>query len=230
MKKAAPSAPAASAAAAAAPAEAAPAVAAAKKAAPAQEGGEEGRAKKGAPAAVKPGDPADPAAAPARSRSSRRSTTPRSPRRSRTSSSTSRSRWPRPSRPMRRPPRPTTTSRGTTTRRRGGHRLYFAVRRARCRPSRSCVAALLVLAGIALGREAMSFRLVASARSSCCCSGPRRSAGPSFQLSFAAVIAIIACTTHGRARAGSRGATKACRPDARARGAGRDRPRGRESR
>ena len=42
---------------------------------------------------------------------------------------------------------------------------------------RSCVAALLVLAGIALGREAISLRLVASARSSCCSSAPRRLPG-----------------------------------------------------
>jgi competence protein ComEC len=57
---------------------------------------------------------------------------------------------------------------------------------------RSCVVALLVLAGIALGREALSMRLLAVAALAILLVKPESLAGASFQLSFAAVTAIIA--------------------------------------
>ncbi|MFL6734666.1 MAG: ComEC/Rec2 family competence protein [Sphingomicrobium sp.] len=57
---------------------------------------------------------------------------------------------------------------------------------------RSCVTALLVLAGIALGRDAISIRLVAVAALLVLLFRPEAIAGASFQLSFAAVTAIIA--------------------------------------
>ena len=56
---------------------------------------------------------------------------------------------------------------------------------------RSCIAALLVLAGIALGRDAMSLRLVAVGALAVLLIKPESLAGASFQLSFAAVTAII---------------------------------------
>lgn len=57
---------------------------------------------------------------------------------------------------------------------------------------RSCIAALLVLGGIALGRDALSLRLVAVGALVVMLLWPESVAGPSFQLSFAAVTAIIA--------------------------------------
>lgn len=56
---------------------------------------------------------------------------------------------------------------------------------------RSCIAALLVLAGIALGRDALSLRLVAVGALLVLLVKPEALAGASFQLSFAAVTAII---------------------------------------
>ena len=56
---------------------------------------------------------------------------------------------------------------------------------------RSCIAALLVLAGIALGRDALSLRLVAVGALLVLLVKPESLAGASFQLSFAAVTAII---------------------------------------
>ena len=56
---------------------------------------------------------------------------------------------------------------------------------------RSCVAALLVLGGIALGREALSMRLVAVGALIVLVLWPESVAGASFQLSFAAVTAIV---------------------------------------
>jgi competence protein ComEC len=56
---------------------------------------------------------------------------------------------------------------------------------------RSCIAALLVLAGIALGRDAISLRLIAVAAIVILLFRPESLAGPSFQLSFAAVTAIV---------------------------------------
>ncbi|NUT01166.1 MAG: ComEC/Rec2 family competence protein [Sphingomonas sp.] len=57
---------------------------------------------------------------------------------------------------------------------------------------RSCIAAILVLGGLALGREALSLRLVAVGAIVVLLFRPETLAGPSFQLSFAAVTAIIA--------------------------------------
>jgi len=65
---------------------------------------------------------------------------------------------------------------------------------------RSCIAALLVLAGIALGREAMTLRLVAAGALVVLLFRPEALAGPSFQLSFAAVTAIVALHAHPLAR------------------------------
>ena len=57
---------------------------------------------------------------------------------------------------------------------------------------RSCVAAVLILLGIALGRDAMSMRLVAVGALVVLVFRPEALAGPSFQMSFAAVTAIVA--------------------------------------
>ncbi|MBU7579591.1 MAG: ComEC/Rec2 family competence protein [Porphyrobacter sp.] len=57
---------------------------------------------------------------------------------------------------------------------------------------RSCVAALLVLGALALGREALSLRMVAVAAGFVLLLWPESAIGPSFQMSFAAVLAIIA--------------------------------------
>ena len=57
---------------------------------------------------------------------------------------------------------------------------------------RSCIVALLVLAGIALGRDALSMRLLSVAALVILLVKPESLAGASFQLSFAAVSAIIA--------------------------------------
>src|SRR3546814_3727360 len=63
---------------------------------------------------------------------------------------------------------------------------------------RSCVAALLVLGGLALGREAITLRLIASGAIFVMLFWPEAVAGPSFQLSFAAVTAIVALHEHRR--------------------------------
>lgn len=63
---------------------------------------------------------------------------------------------------------------------------------------RSCVAALLVLAGVLLGREAMSIRLLATGALLVLLIRPEAIAGASFQLSFAAVLTLI--TLYGSAR------------------------------
>jgi competence protein ComEC len=57
---------------------------------------------------------------------------------------------------------------------------------------RSCVAALLILAGIALGRDALSMRLVAVGALIVLLLRPESAAGASFQMSFAAATAIVA--------------------------------------
>ena len=57
---------------------------------------------------------------------------------------------------------------------------------------RSCVAAVLVLLGIALGRDAISIRLVAVGALVVLLFKPEAVAGASFQMSFAAVTAIVA--------------------------------------
>ncbi|GAA0728809.1 ComEC/Rec2 family competence protein [Sphingomonas japonica] len=65
---------------------------------------------------------------------------------------------------------------------------------------RSCIAALLVLAALALGREAITLRLVAAGATIVLLLWPESIAGPSFQLSFAAVTAIIALQEYPRVR------------------------------
>jgi competence protein ComEC len=66
---------------------------------------------------------------------------------------------------------------------------------------RSCVAALLVLIAMAMGREAITLRLVAAGALIVLLLFPEALAGPSFQLSFAAVAAIVALHEHPRVKA-----------------------------
>ncbi len=66
---------------------------------------------------------------------------------------------------------------------------------------RSCVAALCVLLALALGREALTLRLVAAGALVVLVLYPESLAGPSFQLSFAAVVSIIAWNDHPGIRA-----------------------------
>ncbi len=66
---------------------------------------------------------------------------------------------------------------------------------------RSCVAAMLVLAALALGREALTLRLVASGALVVLALWPEALMGPSFQLSFAAVATIVALSEAGPLRA-----------------------------
>jgi competence protein ComEC len=66
---------------------------------------------------------------------------------------------------------------------------------------RACVAAMLVLGGLALGREALTLRLVAAGALIVLLFWPEALIGPSFQLSFAAVTAIVALHEHPRMRA-----------------------------
>lgn len=56
---------------------------------------------------------------------------------------------------------------------------------------RSCIAALLVLIGIAIGREAMTLRLVATGALCVLLIWPEALIGASFQLSFAAITTIV---------------------------------------
>lgn len=66
---------------------------------------------------------------------------------------------------------------------------------------RSCVAALLVLGALALGRDALSLRMVAIAAGFVLLLWPESAIGPSFQMSFSAVLAIIALANSAPARA-----------------------------
>ncbi len=66
---------------------------------------------------------------------------------------------------------------------------------------RACIAALLVLLGIALGREALTLRLVAVAALAVLVLWPESIVGPSFQMSFAAMIAIVALHEHPQVKA-----------------------------
>lgn len=66
---------------------------------------------------------------------------------------------------------------------------------------RSCIAALLVLAALAWGREAITLRLVAAGATLVLLLWPEALVGPSFQLSFAAVTAIVALHQHPRIKA-----------------------------
>lgn len=65
---------------------------------------------------------------------------------------------------------------------------------------RSCVAALLILGGIALGRDAISIRLIATGALIVLLFRPEALAGASFQMSFAAVTAIVALHSTAWAR------------------------------
>jgi len=65
---------------------------------------------------------------------------------------------------------------------------------------RSCVAALLILGGIALGRDALSMRLIATGALVVLLFRPEALAGPSFQMSFAAVTSIVALHSTAWAR------------------------------
>ena len=65
---------------------------------------------------------------------------------------------------------------------------------------RSCVAALLILAGIGLGRDAISIRLIAVGALLVLLFRPEALAGASFQMSFAAVTAIVALHSAAWAR------------------------------
>lgn len=66
---------------------------------------------------------------------------------------------------------------------------------------RSCVAALLVLGGLALGRDAITLRLVAAGALVVLLLWPEALVGPSFQMSFAAIVALVALGEHPRFRA-----------------------------
>lgn len=57
---------------------------------------------------------------------------------------------------------------------------------------RSCIGALLVLAALVIGREPLSMRLIAVAAFLVMLVWPEAVVGPSFQMSFASVIAIVA--------------------------------------
>ncbi len=66
---------------------------------------------------------------------------------------------------------------------------------------RACVAALLVLLALILGRSAITLRMVAAGALFVLIFWPESLVGPSFQLSFAAVTAIIALHEHPRVKA-----------------------------
>lgn len=69
---------------------------------------------------------------------------------------------------------------------------------------RSCIAALLVLIALAMGREAMTLRLVAAGALVVLLLWPEALVSASFQLSFAAVTALIAFHEHPRVKLLSR--------------------------
>lgn len=66
---------------------------------------------------------------------------------------------------------------------------------------RSCVAAMLVLIALALGRDALSLRMVAVAAGFVLLLWPESAIGPSFQMSFSAVLAIVALSGSAPVRA-----------------------------
>ena len=66
---------------------------------------------------------------------------------------------------------------------------------------RSCAAAMLVLIALAMGRDALSLRMVAAAAFFVLLLWPESVIGPSFQMSFAAVLAIVALHSSAPARA-----------------------------
>lgn len=65
---------------------------------------------------------------------------------------------------------------------------------------RSCIGSLLVLIALALGREPLSMRMVATAAFAVLLVWPEAVVGPSFQMSFAAVTAIVALYEAGPVR------------------------------
>ncbi|NYD89861.1 ComEC/Rec2 family competence protein [Sphingomonas melonis] len=66
---------------------------------------------------------------------------------------------------------------------------------------RSCVASLLVLGALVLGREAVTLRLVAAGAMAVLVAWPDALTGASFQLSFTAIAAIVALHEHPRVEA-----------------------------
>lgn len=66
---------------------------------------------------------------------------------------------------------------------------------------RACIASLLILLGIALGREALTLRLVAVGALAVLLLWPESLVGPSFQMSFAAIVAIVALHEHAGIKA-----------------------------
>lgn len=66
---------------------------------------------------------------------------------------------------------------------------------------RACIAALLILTGMALGRRALSMRLAITGALVIMLLWPETVIGPSFQMSFAAIIAIIALHEYPPVRA-----------------------------
>lgn len=66
---------------------------------------------------------------------------------------------------------------------------------------RACISALLVLVALAMGREALTLRLVAAGAIFVLVFWPESLVGPSFQLSFAAVTAIVALHEQPRVKA-----------------------------
>lgn len=79
--------------------------------------------------------------------------------------------------------------------------LYTLVTGAEVPTVRSCIGAVLVLAALALGREPLSLRMLAVAAFFVMLLWPEAVAGPSFQMSFASVIAIVALHGSGPMRA-----------------------------
>lgn len=69
--------------------------------------------------------------------------------------------------------------------------LYTLLTGAEVPTVRACIAALLILVAMAMGREALSMRLLAAGATFVLLFWPEALAGPSFQLSFAAVGTII---------------------------------------
>ena len=65
---------------------------------------------------------------------------------------------------------------------------------------RSCIGAVIVLAALAAGREALTMRLIATAALAILLAWPDALLGASFQLSFAAVVAIVLLHDSGFAR------------------------------
>jgi competence protein ComEC len=66
---------------------------------------------------------------------------------------------------------------------------------------RACAAAMLVLLALAIGRDALSMRMVAVAAGFVLLLWPESAIGPSFQMSFSAVLAIVALSSSAPVRA-----------------------------